>query len=150
MTNQIYSTQLTFGEMELRRRQVSGMDATMRLEGFSPDASDLAIQAKYVRGEANLEDLFEHAMGLACKSEVQVEMIGYVLGDLDDGAAARAHLAEGRPITYTDDSFPDRIIRKRPDGRRELIDVDLRTGKVIIGCDHLPDGQSEQPFLTKS
>ena len=150
MTNRDHSTQLTFAEIELRRRQVSGMNATMRLEGFNPDASDLAIQAKYVRGAANLEDLFEHAMGLACKSEVQVEMIGYVLGDLDDGAAARAHLAAGRPITYTDDSFPDHMIRKWPDGRRELIDVDLRTGKVIIGCDHLPDGQSEQPFLTKS
>lgn len=28
------------------------MNVTMRLEGFDPDASDLAIQAKYVGGEA--------------------------------------------------------------------------------------------------
>ena len=145
MTNRDHSTQLTFGEMELRRRQVSGMNATMRLEGFDPDASDLAIQAKYVRGEATLEDLFEHAMGLACKSEVQVEMIGYVLGDMDDGAAARAHLAAGRPITYTDDSFPDHMIRKWPDGRCELIDIDIKTGKVIVVCDHVPHISHELP-----
>ena len=149
MTNIDHSTQLTFGEMELRRRQVSGMNAMMRLEGFNADASDLAIQAKYVRGEATLEDLFEHAMRLACKSEVQVQMIGYVLGEMDDGAAARAHLAAGRPITYTDDNFPDHIIRKWPDGRCELIDVDLSTGEVIIVCDHLPDARSDQPFPTK-
>lgn len=147
--NKDHLTQLTFGEMELRRRQISGMNAMMRLEGFNPDASDLAIQAKYVCGGATLEDLFEHAMGLACKSEIQVQMIGYVLGDMDDGAAARTHLAAGRPITYTDDSFPDHMIRKWPDGRCELIEVDLSTGKVIVVCDHLPDAQSEQPFLTK-
>lgn len=140
---------LTFGEMDLRRRQVSGMNATMRLEGIQPDAQDLAIQAKYVCGEIDLEGLFEHAMGLARKSELQTEMIGSVLGDMDDGAAARAHLEAGRPITYRDDCFPDHIIRQWPDGRCELIDVDLSTGKVIVICDHLPDGQSEQPLLTK-
>lgn len=77
-------------------------------------------------------------------------MIGYVLGDMDDGAAVRAHLAEGRPITFTDDTFPDHMIRKWPDGRCELIDLDVRTGKVTVVCDHIPDGLSEQPFLPKS
>lgn len=133
------SVPLTPAEMELRRHQVGGMNATMRLEGTYPDASDLAIQAKYVRGEAALEDLFEHAIGLARQSEMQAAMIGYVLGDMDDGAAGREHLAAGRPITYADDGYPDHIIRKWPDGHCELIDVDMTTGKVIVVCDHLPD-----------
>ena len=42
----------------------------------------------------------------------------------DDGAAAKSHLAAGRPITYVDDEYPDELVRKWPDGRREFIDVD--------------------------
>jgi len=42
----------------------------------------------------------------------------------DDGAAAKEHLAAGRPIYYCDDKYPDRMIRKWPDGRRELVQVD--------------------------
>lgn len=49
----------------------------------------------------------------------------------DDGAAAQEHLAAGRPITYRDPHFPDAIMRKWPDGRRELIDVD-ENGNVTV------------------
>ena len=41
----------------------------------------------------------------------------------DDGAAAKSHLAAGRPITYVDAEYPDELVRKWPDGRREFVDV---------------------------
>ncbi|HAT33012.1 MAG TPA: hypothetical protein DCW29_19855 [Janthinobacterium sp.] len=41
----------------------------------------------------------------------------------DVAAAAKSHLAAGRPITYVDDEYPDELVRKWPDGRRELVDV---------------------------
>jgi hypothetical protein len=49
----------------------------------------------------------------------------------DDGAAAAEHLAAGRPITYRDARFPNAIMRKWPDGRRELVDVD-EEGNIIV------------------
>ena len=49
----------------------------------------------------------------------------------DDGAAAKEHLAAGRPITYRDPHFPNAIMRKWPNGRRELIDVD-ESGNVTV------------------
>ena len=131
---------LTFRQSELRRRQVSRLNANMRLEGFTPDTSDLVIQAKYVRGAATLEDLFDHAIELARKSEVQAEMIGYMVGDMDEGTAAAAHLTEdGQPITYADDNFPGHMVREWPDGRCELIGFDFVTGKVIVVCDTVAD-----------
>jgi len=42
----------------------------------------------------------------------------------DDGAAGKWHLAAGRPIYYCEDRYPDAMIRKWPDGRRELVHVD--------------------------
>jgi hypothetical protein len=67
------------------------------------------------------------------KSEVQNELIAALLeNDDDDGEAARQHLAAGRPITFCDERFPDKIIRKWPDGRHEFVDVDLTTGTVIV------------------
>ena len=39
----------------------------------------------------------------------------------DDGAAAKSHLAAGRPIYYCEDAYPNYMIRKWPDGRRELV-----------------------------
>lgn len=56
----------------------------------------------------------------------------------DDGAAAKSHLAAGRPIYYCDDSYPDAMIRKWPDGRRELVNVDDATVDTVIGT--LPNG----------
>lgn len=129
---------LTFRQSELRRRQVSRLNANMRLEGFTPDTSDLVIQAKYVQGAATLEDLFDHAIELARKSEVQAEMIGYMVADMDEGAAAAAHLEGGQPITYADDKFPGHMVREWPDGRCELIGFDFVTGKVIVVCDTVP------------
>ena len=42
------------------------------------------------------------------------------------GAAAMATLARGRPITYrNNDTPPGHVIRKHPDGRTELVKVDL-------------------------
>jgi hypothetical protein len=46
----------------------------------------------------------------------------------DDGAVAREHLAAGHPIYYVERDTPAGLLIKRyPDGRRELIDVDVLT-----------------------
>lgn len=43
----------------------------------------------------------------------------------DDGAAANAHLAAGRPIYYgTADTPPGHAVKEYPDGRRELVRFD--------------------------
>ncbi|OIQ80724.1 hypothetical protein GALL_375210 [mine drainage metagenome] len=39
----------------------------------------------------------------------------------DDGAAAKEHLAAGRPIYYGDDAFPGEVIKEYPDGRRQIV-----------------------------
>jgi len=50
----------------------------------------------------------------------------------DDGQAAKAHLASGRPIFYCDDEISSTyIVREWPDGRLQLIDVD-RYGDVNV------------------
>lgn len=49
----------------------------------------------------------------------------------DDGAAAKEHLAAGRPIYYCDDKYPTEMVRKWPDGRRELVQVD-ETGEATV------------------
>lgn len=41
----------------------------------------------------------------------------------DDGMAAKQHLAEGRPIYYGDEHYPDGLIKKYPDGRKQLVAV---------------------------
>ena len=44
----------------------------------------------------------------------------------DDGAAARSHLDAGFPIYSSEDDTPDdAIIKEYPDGRRELVRVDI-------------------------
>jgi len=50
----------------------------------------------------------------------------------DDGAAAKSHLAAGHPIYYCDDNYPDAMIKKWPDGRRELVNVDHTGHDVLI------------------
>ena len=42
----------------------------------------------------------------------------------DDGQAARAHLAAGRPIYCGDDRYPGQVVRQHPDGRREIVTID--------------------------
>ncbi|HBR5516541.1 TPA: hypothetical protein ACWS6R_000084 [Klebsiella pneumoniae] len=48
------------------------------------------------------------------------------------GAAARAHLAAGRAIYYSEDATPEGLlIKEYPDGRRELVKFD-EGGDIII------------------
>lgn len=50
----------------------------------------------------------------------------------DDGAAARAHLAAGRPIYYSEDDTPaGLLVKQHPDGRRELVRFH-EAGDVVI------------------
>lgn len=55
----------------------------------------------------------------------------------DDGAAAKSHLAACRPIYYCDDNYPDAMVRKWSDGRRELVNVDDDAVDTLIRT--LPD-----------
>ena len=41
----------------------------------------------------------------------------------DDGQAAKEHLAAGRAIYYRDIQHPDGLIRKFPDGRKQLVSI---------------------------
>jgi hypothetical protein len=50
----------------------------------------------------------------------------------DDGDAAKSHLAAGHSVYYRDDGFPDGIVREWPDGRRELVSIDMITGDVTV------------------
>lgn len=39
----------------------------------------------------------------------------------DDGQAAKQHLAAGHPIYYVEPAYPGQIVRKFPDGRRQIV-----------------------------
>jgi|GEM_PF-1854101 hypothetical protein len=41
----------------------------------------------------------------------------------DDGQAAQEHLAAGRAIYYRDAQHPEGLIRKYPDGRKQLVSI---------------------------
>lgn len=49
----------------------------------------------------------------------------------DDGLAARQHLAAGRPIYYGDDGYPEGLVKKYPDGRKQLVSVS-KDGKISV------------------
>lgn len=49
----------------------------------------------------------------------------------DDGLAAQQHLAAGRPIYYGDANYPDGLIKKFPDGRKQLVSVS-EDGKITV------------------
>ena len=50
----------------------------------------------------------------------------------DGDLAAREHLAAGRPVYYADDDTPDGLlIKKHPDGRRELVRY-RRNGDEVV------------------
>lgn len=42
----------------------------------------------------------------------------------DDGQAASMHLAAGRPIYYADRRYPDGLVKRSPNGRKQLVSVD--------------------------
>lgn len=50
----------------------------------------------------------------------------------DDGAAAKEHLAAGRPITYRDPQHANQLVREWPDGRREVIQADINGGVSVL------------------
>jgi hypothetical protein len=53
----------------------------------------------------------------------------------DDGGAAKAHLAAGNPIYYTEADTPEHTcLKEYPDGRRELVTFDLERGEVFISA----------------
>ncbi len=49
----------------------------------------------------------------------------------DDGLAAQQHLDAGRPIYDGDERFPDGLVKKYPDGRKQLVSVSA-DGQVSI------------------
>lgn len=61
------------------------------------------------------------------------EKIARILeGDNDDGQAAKSHLAAGRPIYYCEDVYPDHMVRKWPDGRLELVNLDAMDNIQVV------------------
>lgn len=63
----------------------------------------------------NLDEFWERLPELAAKA-------GY--------EAVQRHLAEGRPVYYSEDEHPDDIIKEYPDGSREI--VTLIEGKEVF------------------
>jgi len=60
------------------------------------------------------------------ETEIDLGLIIEAAALEDDGSVARAHLAAGRAIYYSDDDTPaDLVIKAYPDGRRELVRFDL-------------------------
>jgi hypothetical protein len=51
---------------------------------------------------------------------------------LDDGRAAKAHLAAGRAIYYEDHRFPGQTVREFPDGRRQLVAIDQNSVVTVL------------------
>lgn len=49
----------------------------------------------------------------------------------NDGLAAQQHLAAGRPIYYGDADFPEGLVKKYPDGRKQLVSVS-EDGKITV------------------
>lgn len=49
----------------------------------------------------------------------------------DDGQAAQRHLAAGRAIYYGDANYPEGLVKKFPDGRKQLVSVST-DGKVSV------------------
>ncbi|MEX3630482.1 MAG: hypothetical protein VB138_14600 [Burkholderia sp.] len=48
----------------------------------------------------------------------------------DDGVAAQEHLAAGRAIYVSDPDYPGRVIRRNPDGSRDLMTLDESNGML--------------------
>lgn len=57
----------------------------------------------------------------------------------DVGAAAKEHLAAGRPIYYREDDTPAGLcLKEYPDGHRELVTFSLEQGKEVLVSDAPP------------
>lgn len=52
-----------------REKHVAQMRANQRIEGFEPDADDLAMQQRYIEGTATLDDLLQYAMRFATSKQ---------------------------------------------------------------------------------
>ncbi|SPA48312.1 hypothetical protein [Cupriavidus taiwanensis] len=50
----------------------------------------------------------------------------------DDGAEAARHLREGRAIFISDPRYPGRAVREHPDGRRELMRLEIASGHLVV------------------
>ncbi|MCL4460534.1 MAG: hypothetical protein M1297_02315 [Nitrospirae bacterium] len=49
----------------------------------------------------------------------------------DDGRAAQQHLAAGRPIYYEDPHYPEGLIKKYPNGHRQIVTMDPE-GRICV------------------
>lgn len=115
------ASELVIYERLERAQHVRHMVANSRLEGIEPSREDKALHQAYIEGTATLEDLHNHAIAYALEH-----------GE-DDGAAAKKHLAAGRPIYYQDDKIaPDQLIREWPGGAMEVVDMDERGDLQVI------------------
>ena len=52
--------------------------------------------------------------------------------DVDAGHAAKSHLAAGRPVYYCEDAYANYMIRKWPDGRRELVTLTSMNEILVV------------------
>ena len=48
-----------------------------------------------------------------------------------DGSEAARHLAAGRPIYYADPAYPGKLVKKFPDGRRQVVRFDLDDQEIV-------------------
>lgn len=70
---------------------------------------------------------------------IPVEQEARLLKDIDnafsfdEGTAVRAHLAAGRPIYYREADTPaGHVIRKNPDGSRQLVKFTAERAQLIV------------------
>ncbi len=50
----------------------------------------------------------------------------------DDGLAAQQHLDAGRPIYYSEAKYPEGLVKKYPDNRKQLITFDDNDEELVI------------------
>ena len=72
----------------------------------------------------------ENTMNIIQATDIAREIERGIL--LDDGRAAKAHLAAGRAIYYEEQRFPGQTIREYPDGRRQLVAIDQNSVVTVL------------------
>lgn len=102
-----------------RERHIAQRVDIYRLEGVEPNEEGKLLHSAYIDGIATLDDLHNHAIAFA------MEKMG------DGGEATEYHLAADRPIYYSEDAYPNGIIREWPDGRREFVNLSVK-GIIFI------------------